>query len=184
MIGRASSVDVIVVGGGPAGAATAFFLARAGARVVVLDRARFPRAKACAEYLSPQASRILSDMGALDAVDRAGAAHLTGMVVRAPNGATLRGDFAAGHGFRAFRDRGLAVRRTALDPILLDRARSRRRYGRESARVVDVERGATGRVAGVRVLGASGTVETLRANEIGTAIATFVRPASTVASPT
>ena len=164
MMGSAAPVDAIVVGGGPAGASTAYFLARVGARVVVLDRARFPRAKACAEYLSPQASRILSDMDALDAVDRAGAAHLKGMVVRAPNGATMRGDFAAGHGFRAFRDRGLALRRTALDPILLDRARAAGATVRESVRVVDVERGATGRVVGVRVLGESGAVQTLRAS--------------------
>ena len=160
---RSPAVDVIVVGGGPAGASSAHFLARGGARVLLLDRARFPRPKPCAEYLSPQASRILSAMGALDAVDRAGAAHLTGMVVRAPNGATLRGDFAAAHGFRAFRDRGLALRRIALDPILLDRARDAGAEVREGAQVSDLVRDARGRVTGVRVLTSSGSSETLSA---------------------
>jgi flavin-dependent dehydrogenase len=157
------STDVIVVGGGPAGSATAFALARAGARVVLLDRAVFPRPKPCAEYLSPQASRLLSEMGALDAVERAGAAQLAGMTVRAPSGATLRGDFVASHGYSAFRDRGLALRRVKLDPILLDCARAAGAEVREGTRVSDVERDATGRAIGVRILAADGSTSALHA---------------------
>jgi geranylgeranyl reductase family protein len=156
-------LDVVVVGGGPAGAATAFALARAGARVLVLDRAAFPRPKPCAEYLSPQASRLLDAMGALDAVERAGAAHLAGMTVRAPNGALIRGDFVAAHGFSAFRDRGLALRRTRLDPILLDCARRAGAEVREGMRVTDVMRDTLGRAIGVRVLRADGAREDIRA---------------------
>jgi flavin-dependent dehydrogenase len=152
-----------VVGGGPAGASTAFSLARAGARVLVLDRAAFPRPKPCAEYLSPQASRLLHAMGALDAVERAGAAHLAGMTVRAPNGALIRGDFVATHGYTAFRDRGLALRRIRLDPILLDCARTAGAEVREKTRVADVMRDARGRVVGVRVLRADGATEDVRA---------------------
>ena len=155
--------DAIVVGGGPAGASTAFALARAGARVLVVDRAHFPRAKPCAEYLSPQASRLLSAMGALDAVEAAGAAHLAGMIVRAPNGATLRGDFVAEHGYSAFRDRGLALRRTLLDPILLDCARNAGADVREGAQVADLERDDKHRVTGVALLAADGSRERLSA---------------------
>ncbi|MEO8336016.1 MAG: FAD-dependent oxidoreductase [bacterium] len=158
-----SRFDVIVVGGGPAGASTAFALARAGAHVLVLDRATFPRPKPCAEYLSPQASRLLSVMGALDAVESAGAAHLAGMVIRAPNGAALRGDFVGQHGFRAFRDRGLALRRVILDPLLLDCARNAGAHVRHGERVTDLARDDRGRVTGVKVLRDSGATETIDA---------------------
>jgi geranylgeranyl reductase family protein len=143
--------EVIVVGGGPAGSATAWALARAGVDVLVLDRARFPRDKVCAEYLSPQASRILHDMGALAAAEAAGAAQLDGMLVRSPSGSEIYGEFAAAHGFHGFRDRGLALRRRDLDALLLDRARSVGVRVAEGERVLDVLRDGAGRTTGVCV---------------------------------
>ena len=148
-----TSADVLVVGGGPAGAAVAFGLARSGVDTLVVDRAAFPRPKPCAEYLSPQASRILGEMGALDRVEQSGAAALVGIKVRAPNGAVIRGDFDAPLGFQPFRSRGLSVRREVLDSILLDAARNAGARVLERGRVTDVERDRGGRIVGAMCLG-------------------------------
>jgi geranylgeranyl reductase family protein len=151
---------VLIVGGGPAGSSTAYFLAKAGIDVLVLDRAHFPRDKPCSEYMSPQASRVLEAMDALGAVENAGAAQLSGMRVHAPNGSTIHGEFAGSHGYHGFRDRGLAVRRTILDSILLDRARAVGARVEEGTRVTDVLEDENGRVSGVVTSnGKSGPVE-------------------------
>ncbi|MEP6506839.1 MAG: geranylgeranyl reductase family protein [Gemmatimonadales bacterium] len=153
------SKRVVVVGGGPAGSSTAYFLAKAGAEVTLLDRARFPRDKTCSEYMSPQASRILEAMDVLDTVEASGAAQLSGMRVHAPNGSTIHGEFASGHGYQGHRDTGLAVRRTILDSILLDRAKSAGVEVVEGTRVTDVLRDPRGRVVGVATPGTSGPTE-------------------------
>src|SRR3954467_15794204 len=147
-----SDAEVLVVGGVPAGASVGFALARAGVDVRIVDRARFPRPKPCAEYLSPEASRILADMGALEEVEESGAAALAGARVRAPNGLVIAGDFVAKHGFRGFRDRGLSVRREVLYKILLDAARSAGAHVVEGLRVTGVTTDASRRVTGVTTL--------------------------------
>ena len=155
-MGQSLDAEVIVVGGGPAGASTAHALAREGVDVLVLDRAKFPRDKTCAEYLSPQASRVLSDMNVLDEIERSSPAHLAGMKVRAPNGQYAYGEFASTHGFRGFRDHGLAVRRIILDAIVLEGARSAGARVEELVRVTDVVKDSVGRVSGVNAIGADG----------------------------
>jgi geranylgeranyl reductase family protein len=55
--------EVLVVGGGPAGAATAYWLASAGHDVLVVEKKTFPREKTCGDGLTPRAVRQLHDMG-------------------------------------------------------------------------------------------------------------------------
>ncbi len=62
--------DALVVGGGPAGAATGYWLASAGYRVLVVERKRFPREKTCGDGLTPRAVRQLHDMGLVDALSQ------------------------------------------------------------------------------------------------------------------
>ena len=157
------AAEVVVVGGGPAGAATAWWLARAGIDVVVVDKARFPRPKPCSEYMSPQASRLLEEMGVLAEIENAGAAQLAGMVIRAPNGALIRGVFAGAHRWRGHRDRGLSLQRTLLDPILLDAARRAGARVIEGARVQDVLVDQAGRASGVSIADPGGRTMTLSA---------------------
>lgn len=148
------SCDVLIVGGGPAGSSTAVALARQGVDVMLVDRARFPRPKPCAEYLSPEASRILDAMGALDTVESTGAAQLRGVLVRAPNGATIRGEFIAGHAYTPYRERGLSIRREVLDKVLIDSARAAGARVHEGARVTNLAKTESGYDVDVNVDGA------------------------------
>ncbi len=58
--------DALIVGGGPAGAACAYWLAEAGRRVLIVEKKRFPRDKTCGDGLTPRAVRQLNDMGLAD----------------------------------------------------------------------------------------------------------------------
>jgi geranylgeranyl reductase family protein len=59
----AEEADVIVVGAGPAGSTTAFYLAQAGLDVLLLEKSRFPREKVCGDGLTPRAVKALAGMG-------------------------------------------------------------------------------------------------------------------------
>ena len=142
--------DAVVVGAGPAGAVTATLLARAGASVLLLDRAHFPRDKPCSEYLSPETTRVLERLGdgVLQEVEAAAPARLTGMKVVAPDGTEALGRFAADHGYAPPRPYGFALSRTVFDTILLRAAERAGAVVRQGVAVEDLlyEEGAVGGV--------------------------------------
>jgi len=167
MSGATPPWDAIVVGGGPAGAATATFLARAGASVLVLERARFPRAKPCSEYLSPATTAVLERLGGgvLEEIERVPHAKLYGMKVIAPNGSTMCGRFAAAHGYPSPRPYSFALARATFDTILLCAAERAGAVVREGVTVQDVV--FEGRaVAGVVGRSGNGERETAKARVV------------------
>ena len=74
----AIDADVIVVGAGPAGSATATHLARHGLRVSLLEKSRFPREKVCGDGLTPRGTRQLIRLG-IDTSEAAGWLHNKGL---------------------------------------------------------------------------------------------------------
>jgi flavin-dependent dehydrogenase len=154
--------DVIVVGAGPAGAATATLLCERGLDVVVLDRAAFPRPKLCGEYLSPESARILDRLGVLKTIDAAGAVPLTGMRITAPDGTVLDARYRACGDRAPYRGHALALLRSTLDAILVDRLRALPVDLREGVRVTDLIIDGD-RVAGVETLDADGRRDAIRA---------------------
>ena len=154
--------DVIVVGAGPAGAASAILLAERGFDVLVLDRAAFPRPKLCGEYLSPEAARVFDRLGVLKALDAAGATPVAGMRITAPNGTVLTARYAPVGPWRPYREHAMAVPREVLDTLLVERLRALPIDFRERVRVTDVVM-ENGHVVGVDAVDAGGVPQRLRA---------------------
>ena len=120
--------DLIVVGAGPAGAAAGVTAARGGARVLVVDRATFPRPKTCGDAISNRGAevvdRIVGREGALSSVPHA---VVHGAVAVFPDGARVRRGFG-GHD-------GYIVPRNDLDALLRNQLEGAGAEVREGAKV-------------------------------------------------
>src|SRR2546430_15115802 len=65
-----SEYDVMIAGGGPAGASAAIHLAARGARVLLAEQKKFPRAKLCGEFISPECTPHFERLGVAEQIDR------------------------------------------------------------------------------------------------------------------
>lgn len=138
--------DLLVLGGGPAGATLAALAAGAGLDVTVVERARFPRNKVCGEFVSVEGCGVLARLGLLDRLRDEGARGMDRCLLTDRRGARLEVALPVTEAAHA----ALGFSRARLDAILLDVARTRGARVRERHEAVRpiLE---NGRVAGLVV---------------------------------
>lgn len=111
---RVVEADVVVVGAGPGGSATATHLARRGLQVALVEKSEFPREKVCGDGLTPRATRQLIRLG-IDTSQAAGWKHITGLRVYGYNQRPFEIPWPE---LRDFPDYGLVRPRSDFDDLL------------------------------------------------------------------
>src|SRR5262245_38686346 len=107
-------IDVLVIGAGPAGCVAATVLARAGARVRMLDRSTFPRPKLCGDTVNPGTVALLRRLHLADGLETRGL-RIDGMAVTGVSGIRVEARYPRGQ-------HGVAIVRRELDWLLLQDA--------------------------------------------------------------
>ncbi len=140
-----NDADVIVVGAGPGGSATAYHLAQHGVRVLLLEKTEFPREKVCGDGLTPRAVRQLIRMG-VDTSPEAGWMHNRGLRVIG-GGVRLELDWPD---LASFPNYGLVRTRMDFDDLLVRQAVNAGAILRTSVNVIGPVLDGDGRVIGVQ----------------------------------
>lgn len=151
--------DVVVVGGGPAGSTAGSYLARAGLRVLIVEKERFPRFH-IGESLLPAGNAILREIGVWPAVEQAGFQRKFGAEFHVGNESALPKRVVFADGFQPGMDYTYQVERSRFDALLLDHAGSAGCEVRQETRVTGAEEIAGGHE--VTLEGAGGGPQTVR----------------------
>jgi geranylgeranyl reductase family protein len=147
--------DAIVVGAGPSGSACAFLLAHQGCRVLLLDKARFPRDKVCGDAVGGKALSVLEMLGAIEELKQKGFQRSSGIVFSSPNGSEVEIPLAPSSA-------GFVCRRRDFDNMVFQRAK-KACTALEGAEAVDLILEGR-RVAGVKVKMPDGAIRDYYAN--------------------
>ena len=84
--------DAIVVGAGPAGSVTAMYLGKAGKKVLLVDKAKFPRDKTCGDAQGRETADVLKDLGIYEEFKKLEGQKIYGMTISSPNGTQVHLD--------------------------------------------------------------------------------------------
>ncbi len=144
-----TNFDAVIVGGGPAGASAAIHLTLGGARVALVERERFPRAKLCGEFISPECLTHFARLGASDLMLKAGGARVWATNFYAQGGRSIS---VPSEWFGAGGQEGwaLGLSRAEMDERLLIRAREVGVEVLEQTQATGLLMTDRGRVEGVR----------------------------------
>ncbi len=126
--------DVVVIGGGPSGSAAACVLSRGGAKVAVLDRATFPRDKACGDMLSSASLRALERIGLTSFLESNNPEPEWRVRIQLPGNSIIRRKVFTHHEDGS--PKWMTISRVELDAALIDRAN---RFGAEIFEGVDAK---------------------------------------------
>lgn len=128
--------DVIIVGGGPGGSSAASFLSMGGAKVLLVDKATFPRDKICGDAHSGKTIKVLRELGINNQLPKVPHAKVRGIILSSPKGEVLDLPFArAGE---EVREPGYVIRRKDGDNLFFQHAKKLSTQTIEGFTVTDV----------------------------------------------
>jgi len=116
----ANTFDVAIAGAGPAGASAAIQLALTGARVLLIEEKKFPRAKLCGEFISPECLTHFKRLGVMDQMSAAGGAAVSETVFYSRHGNSV----AVPSEWFMSGAQALGLSRSEMDHQLLQRAKN------------------------------------------------------------
>lgn len=119
-LASSNSFDVAIAGAGPAGSSAAIQLAIHGARVLLIEEKKFPRAKLCGEFISPECLAHFKRLGVMDQMSGAGGAQISETVFYSRRGSSLA---VPSEWFKSGAN-ALGLSRSEMDHQLLERAKN------------------------------------------------------------